>query len=164
VSHAVITVRPAVLVDDARLAAIDRVTWSPAVTPAPRPAPTAGFFKDPERVHEVLVAEDDDTVVGYVALHQSIPLPSHAHVLEVNGLAVDPSRQGCGIGRRLVEAAKAEAARRGVRKLTLRVLAPNTEARRLYERCGFRREGVLEGEFVLDGHLVDDVLMSCRLV
>jgi len=159
----VITLRPAAVADGRRLAEIDRLTWSPAVTPAAQPAPTAGFFKDPQRLDEVLVAEAGDAVVGYVALHQSIPLRSHAHVLEVKGLAVDPSWRGHGIGRQLVEAAMEEAARRGARKLTLRVLAPNTGARRLYERCGFTTEGVLEGEFVLDGRLVDDVLMACWL-
>jgi len=67
------------------------------------------------------------------------------------------------VGRALVEAAKWEAHRRGATKLTLRVLAPNTGARRLYEACGFVVEGVLVGEFLLDGRPVDDVLMACRL-
>ena len=62
-----------------------------------------------------------------------------------------------------MEEAKLEAARRGASKLTLRVLAPNATARRLYEACGFTVEGVLEAEFSFDGQLVDDVLMACRL-
>ena len=36
----------------------------------------------------------------------------------------------------------------------------NPGARRLYERAGFVVEGVLRGEFVLDGVPVDDVLMA----
>lgn len=109
------------------------------------------------------MAEDDGRVVGYVTLHQSIPLATHSHVLEINGLAVDPAHQGQGVGRRLVEEAKREARRRGARKLTLRVLRPNVSARQLYDSCGFAVEGVLEAEFVLQGQPVDDVLMAWHL-
>jgi ribosomal protein S18 acetylase RimI-like enzyme len=158
-----VRIRPADPADLPRLAAIDRDTWSPAVTPAPRRAADAPFTTDLDRLDSVLVAEVDGLVAGYVGLHQEIPLPSHEHVLEINGLAVDPDHQGTGLGRRLVEAAKSEAARRGARKLTLRVLAPNASARRLYESCGFHVVAVLEEEFYLEGRTTDDVLMACRL-
>jgi RimJ/RimL family protein N-acetyltransferase len=59
-----------------------------------------------------------------------------------------------------VEAAAEEATRRGATRLTLRVLAPNAPARALYAACGFTVEGVLAGEFVLEGEPVDDVLMA----
>ena len=81
----------------------------------------------------------------------------------VDGLAVDPDRRRLGIARQLVEAAVAEARHRGARKVTLRVLGPNTGARRVYERCGFVVEGVLRGEFRIDGHDVDDVLLARSL-
>jgi ribosomal protein S18 acetylase RimI-like enzyme len=158
-----IAVRPARAEDDPSLAAIDAAAWSVRVTPGPARESATPFFNDRTQPESVLVAEADGVVAGYVMLHQSIPLPSHEHVLEVNGLAVDPEQQGRGIGRRLIEEAKAAAVRRGARKLNLRVLAPNDNARRLYEACGFTVEGVLVGEFLLEGHLVDDVLMACRL-
>ena len=75
-------------------------------------------------------------------------------------LAVDPAARGRGIGEMLLEAAVAEAARRGARKLTLRVLAGNAPARRLYEWAGFTVEGVLKDEFLIEGRYVDDVLMA----
>ena len=62
-----------------------------------------------------------------------------------------------------MEAAVEEARRRGATKLSLRVLGHNQGARRVYERCGFHVEGVLTGEFVLDGVAVDDVLMARTL-
>jgi len=156
-------IRPARADDDAALAALDAATWSPDVTPGSVPEPGQAFFRDASRVDDILVAELDGQVVGYVALHQAIPLPSHGHVLEINGLAVDPERQGLGTGRALVEAAKHRARTQGARKLSLRVLRPNAAARRLYESCGFSIEGVLRAEFVLDGRAVDDILMACRL-
>lgn len=151
--------------DGAALLEIDFVTWTPVVSPAPAPTreERSSFFVDGRGPDSYLVAEIDGKVSGYVSLHQSIPLPSHAHVLEINGLAVDPSAQGRGVGLALVKGAVAEAVRRGAKKVTLRVLGENAGARRLYERCGFVVEGVLRGEFMLDGKLVDDVLMARRL-
>ena len=162
----VIAVRLASDGDGPALARIDLATWTPAVSPAPAPvdADAYRFFDDRTLPGNVLVAEVDGKVAGWVKVQSPTPLLSHAHVLEIGGLAVDPSRQGVGVGRRLVEAAVQECSRRGARKVTLRVLGPNTAARRLYERCGFEAEGVLHGEFMLQGRYVDDVLMARQLV
>jgi ribosomal protein S18 acetylase RimI-like enzyme len=156
----VITTRPARTDDDAALLAIDIATWTNAVSPAPMPEDRTTFFVEERGPEAYLVAEADGVVSGYISLHQNIPLESHAHVLEINGLAVDPATQGKGVGRHLVEAAVAAAKERGATKVTLRVLGHNTGARRLYERCDFTIEGVLRNEFVLDGRSVDDVLMA----
>ena len=102
--------------------------------------------------------------MGGTMVEQAFPLASHAHVLELQGLAVDPARQRCGAGRRLVEASVEQARRRGARKLALRVLGSNVRARRLYESCGFLVEGVLHAEFFLGGRYVDDVLMARLLI
>lgn len=155
-----IDIRVSGVPDESALLAIDISTWNPRVSPAPAREPGSVFFDHRTRPADVLVADRDGGVVGYVMLHQTIPLESHSHVLEVNGLAVDPAHQGQGLGRRLVGAAKREAGRRDARKLSLRVLSPNVSARRLYESCGFAVEGVLEAEFVLQGQLVDDILMA----
>lgn len=81
----------------------------------------------------------------------------------INGLAVDPAVQGRGTGTALVQAALDLARSRGARRVTLAVLAPNAAARRVYERCGFVEEGVLRGEYLLDGAWVDDVLLAADL-
>jgi RimJ/RimL family protein N-acetyltransferase len=157
-----IDIRPARAEDEQALATIDLQTWSTLASPAPEPDPGRTFFNDQTAPEQVLVAESDGVVAGYVRLHQTIRLPSHAHVLEI-GIAVAPEHQGHGIGGQLLQEAKLAGAQRGARKLTLRVLAANAGARRLYERCGFTVEGVLEAEFLLDGELVDDVMMACRI-
>ena len=105
----------------------------------------------------------DDEPAGYVKLGRVTPLESNAHVLGIKGLVVDPSRRGRGLGRSLVDAAVREAGSRGARRLTLRMLGPNTVARGLYEACGFTVEGVLREEFLLEGRYVDDVLMALEL-
>ncbi|MGJ9411911.1 GNAT family N-acetyltransferase [Aeromicrobium sp. CF4.19] len=161
-------VRPARADDAAALRSVDAATWGSLTSPAPAPDPAAPhpFFSGERSPDGFLVAELEGAVVGYVGLHRTIPLASHAHVLTIDGLGVLPSACGRGVGRALVEAAVAAvalAAERGARRVTLRVLAPNESARRLYERCGFEVEGVLRGEFHLEGRDVDDVLMARTL-
>jgi ribosomal protein S18 acetylase RimI-like enzyme len=154
-------IRPARRDDNTALRALDVATWSWDVSPAPAPPPGRPFFhREEDRPEDVLVADVDGAVAGYVKLGRALPLHSNRHVLEVKGLAVDPAHQGRGVGRALLEAAASEAAARGARRLTLRVLGPNAGARALYESCGFAVEGILRGEFHLDGRDVDDVLMA----
>lgn len=158
-------VRRSTLADGPALARVDLATWTSQASPSAPPDNPAGymFFGETTRPEEVLVAEVDGAVVGFVKLRPVTPLPSHAHVLQIQGLGVDPAYQGRGVGRALLDAAADEARARNARKLSLRVLGRNTTARRLYERAGYRVEGVLAEEFLLDGEYVDDVLMARRL-
>lgn len=148
--------------DERRLAEIDQLTWSWDVAPVPRWPADRDFFRNASP-DDVLVAEDGGRVVGYVGLTHPTPLESNRHVLQIGGVAVDPAAHRRGAGRALLEAAAAEATRRGARRLTLRVLGSNAAAQDLYASCGFVVEGVLVEEFLLDGRYVDDVLMARRL-
>ena len=111
----------------------------------------------------MLVAVVDGEPAGYVTVKPATELQASDHVLHVSGLAVDEAVRRRGVGRALMDAAIADARRRGARRLTLRVLGANEAARRLYDACGFEVEGVLRGEFHLDGVDVDDVLMALAL-
>ena len=157
-----VTIRRARIEDDAALQAVDVATWSWLVAPAGRPDPAAPFFGEGVDPGDVLVA-DCDRVVGYVRVRHPSRLPAGRHVLQINGVAVDPEYRRRGIARALLDAAIAESRSRGARRLTLRVFAPNAAARALYEAAGFEVEGVLRGEFFLDGAYVDDVLMALDL-
>jgi ribosomal protein S18 acetylase RimI-like enzyme len=135
---------------------------APQTTPlAPEEYPDS--FVANTRPDNLLVASADDQVVGVVKLARPTPLTTNAHVLAIEGLAVDPERRGEGIGRSLVSAAVREVKDRGARRLTLRVLGSNWRARALYSSLGFVVEGVLREEFRLDGRYVDDALMALPL-
>ncbi len=159
-----LTVRPAADSDEPALTALDRESMSsPIVSPAEyREHP---FFAGTQP-EDVLVATIDETVVGYAMLKQPLPIPSNGHVLMLNGMGVATSARGQGVGARLLAAVDQHAAERGATRVTLRVLGVNAPARALYERAGYRVEGVLEGEFLLPvgpgGAVVpvDDVLMA----
>lgn len=68
--------------------------------------------------------------------------PKTRHRAKLFGMYVRAESRGRGAGRRLVEAILAEArARPGLEVVYLSVTDSNEEARRLYERCGFRQYG-----------------------
>jgi ribosomal protein S18 acetylase RimI-like enzyme len=156
-----VDVRPARMEDEGAIGRIDALTWTVEVSPAP--ARLGDGFFERNKLEDVLVAEVEGRVAGYAIVRQVLPIPSHAHVLDINGLAVDPEVQGRGVGRALVEACVARAQQQKARKLNLRVLGSNQRARRLYESCGFQVEGLLRGEFLLEGRYVDDVFMTRTL-
>jgi len=165
----VLLLRPARLDDEPSLRALDLQTWTSQVSPGELPRSEQPFLDAATVLADLLVAEVGGVggvggvIVGYARLSPTTSLASNAHVLTVNGLAVAPTHQRTGVGRALLLETVGQARRRGATKVALRVLGPNLGARALYESCGFVVEGVLRGEFVLDGELVDDVLMARHL-
>ncbi|MFI7428602.1 ribosomal protein S18-alanine N-acetyltransferase [Micromonospora sp. NPDC049836] len=106
--------------------------WSPAM-----------FWNELANGHFYRVAVDDDgTVLGYAGL--TVALPDEAWVQTI---AVRRDVQRRGIGRRLLEALLAEAARLGARSTLLEVAADNAPAQRLYATYGFEPIGVRRGYY-----------------
>ncbi|RAJ65396.1 L-amino acid N-acyltransferase YncA [Streptomyces sp. Amel2xB2] len=155
-------VRTATAADEIPLGELDRRNWSPRYAVHPRPVPPyAPFFDAAHLPADHLVAELDGLgVVGFIRVVPPTGLPSHAHVRAVHGLVVDERARRRGVARALLEAACERARQKGAQRMTLRVLGPNRPARELYGALGFLVEGVLPGEFLLDGEYVDDVLMG----
>ena len=83
----------------------------------------------------VLLAEDDTGLVGCVFL---IP---KADVMYIGKFAVDPSRQGEGIGRRLFEACVAVAKAQKFAKIELQARVELTENHAAFTALGFRETG-----------------------
>jgi len=96
-----------------------------------------------------LVAESDGAAVGFALALRA------ADQAELVTVAVEPARQGQGIGRRLVEVLLAELRAGGVERVHLEVRASNAAARALYASLGFtesrRRVGYYrDGEDALE--------------
>ncbi|MEU1126597.1 GNAT family N-acetyltransferase [Streptomyces sp. NPDC005899] len=168
VFHALLPVRPAAPEDRSALGELDRATWSTLHAVQPRPLPPyQPFFDDRHRPEDYLVAEaatgEGQEIAGYLRLVPPTPLACNAHVRQIQGLAVAEWARGHGVARLLLRASYAEARRQGAGRITLRVLGHNAPARALYASEGFAVEGLLPGEFFLNGRYVDDVLMGRSL-
>ncbi|MEU4379611.1 ribosomal protein S18-alanine N-acetyltransferase [Micromonospora echinofusca] len=102
----------------------------------------AMFWNELANGHFYLVAVDDGEVLGYAGL--AVAPPDEAWVQNV---AVRRDAQRRGIGRLLVEALLAEAARLGARSTLLEVAADNAPAQKLYATYGFEPIGVRRGYY-----------------
>ena len=80
-----------------------------------------------------LVRDGDERAVGYIG---TTSLGSWGHL---DRIAVDPSLQGRGYGRILLDIAIRQLTEQGARRIALSTQASNTVSRALYESAGFRR-------------------------
>ena len=97
------------------------------------------------------VLDDDGARIGAIAGH------TWGRVAEIKQLWVDPAARGQGLGLALLDAALAEARRRGCRQVFL--MSYDFQAPGLYERRGFRR--LIEIPDWPEGHV--NVLLGLRL-
>ena len=101
----------------------------------------AMFWNELANGNFYLAAEADGRIVGYAGLSVA---DSEAWV---QNIAVSRDLQRHGIGRRLLEALLAEAARRGTPTVLLEVAVDNEPAQRLYAEYGFDTVGVRRGYY-----------------
>lgn len=88
----------------------------------------------------VLVAEDDQGIVGTVQLITSLP-ENQPHRADVAKLLVHRCARNAGVGQRLMEAIEEAAREQGRTVLVLDTA--NGAAERLYERLGWQRVGTI---------------------
>ncbi len=86
-----------------------------------------------------LVAEEDRKVTGYAGLLMI------AGEGDVTNIAVFPENRGRGTGSFLTETLISEGRKRGMNAFTLEVRVSNQPAIHIYEKLGFRSEGVRKG-------------------
>ncbi|GAA3741980.1 GNAT family N-acetyltransferase [Micromonospora maritima] len=100
---------------------------------------------DPDHPFTTLVAEDDGLVTGFTTFgpyrnnqDRDDLDPAHGELLAIY---LEPAYWGSGVGRTLLDAARAGLAERGWTGYRLWVLADNARARRFYERAGHSPDG-----------------------
>ncbi len=103
-----------------------------------------------------LIADEPAGIVGFI-LARAI-----AGEAEVLTLAVAPWARRGGVGLALVEAAAAEAARRGALAVFLEVAADNPAALALYRRAGFEQAGLRRAYYARGGAAPADALVLRR--
>jgi ribosomal protein S18 acetylase RimI-like enzyme len=98
-----------------------------------RPAPMDDDYAEKMREGHLFVAEDD-SVIGLIVL-----IRKRDHVL-IENVAVDPRRQGTGVGRALLDYAETRTRRDRLRVVRLYTNAAMTENLILYHRLGYRED------------------------
>ncbi len=129
--------------------------WEQMVFPHD-PWTAAGFWSELAGVPETrfyLLADIDGEPAGYGGLM------CLGDAADIQTIAVVPHHQGHGVGRALLEALIAEAARRGAATVMLEVRSDNAPALHLYESRGFDRQAYRR-DYYGRGH--DAVVMRLR--
>ena len=85
---------------------------------------------------EVIVADVDEKIAGFFTIYDDIDSVRFGRRAWVEDLAVDPGQRSRGIGKALIEAAKAWAREHGASHLELDSGLGRVDAHRFYEREG----------------------------
>ena len=96
----------------------------------------------------------DGEIVGYAVIDTQV-LPES----ELFNIAVDPEHRGKGFSKLLMDAALADVIQRGAETVLLEVRASNAAAIGLYEKYGFKQNGVRKGYY---SQPKEDAVLMCR--
>ena len=129
-----VTVRPAVAADGEQMRRLADAAYGHYVRRIGRPpAPMLADYSRIAGESHVWVAEEQGRLVGFLVLE---PRPDH---LLLDNVAVDPDRQGTGVGGRLLALAEDQARLLGLSEVRLFTHAAMTENLEHYPRRGYRQ-------------------------
>jgi ribosomal protein S18 acetylase RimI-like enzyme len=115
-----------------------------------------------DRAFEVLVAELDGALVGYVKLGPPhLPFEPRGEAAELRQLYVVEEVKGQGVADELIRWVIERARDKRADNLYLSVFTENHRARRFYERYGFEPEGTYA--FMVGTHADEDIVMRLKL-
>ena len=127
-----VPLRPATEADVPRLSELVRAAYERYVERlGGPPRPMTDDYAEVVRTHEVTVAERDGEILGLVVLGVD------DEGFFVDNVAVDPSHQGMGVGRALLEHAELAARRAGFDSIYLYTHERLVENLALYSRIGY---------------------------
>lgn len=153
-----IKIRPSKYKDFKQLIALENLIWNKTNTPMPIIWDSIEEYAEHFPPGSQFVAIVDGRVAGNTSVKHPTPLPCNQHVWEM-AIGVHPDFQGMQIGSKLLQYLSVEGKKRGIRKISLRVLSTNQPAISFYQKNGYKVQGVLEKEFYLNGEYIDDILM-----
>lgn len=127
-----VTIRPASQADAAAVTACVCAAYQRYIQRiGKQPGPMLEDYSTVIHEHQVHVAERGQHILGVLVLVET------SEGLLIDNVAVDPSSQGIGVGRHLLEFAEAEARRRGLLSIYLSTNEKMTENQELYSRIGY---------------------------
>jgi L-amino acid N-acyltransferase YncA len=117
------------------------------------------WFHDHQGRFSVLVAEKEGKVIGWASLNP------YSHRCAYKGVAdlsvyIDRNYRGQGVGSTLLEALEKAAKEQEFYKIVLFTFPFNQGGQGLYQKMGYRQVGVFEKQGVMDGELIDVMIME----
>lgn len=110
--------------------------WSIGYDAAEVPVRTSGDFYRLPRTHAVWVADADGDIAGFIAFRDESPGIGY-----IEDIAVHPELRRFGVGRRLIDKARAELVHLGFDEVVLKVKTRAAWAVAFYEALGFHMLG-----------------------
>lgn len=105
-----------------------------------------------------LLAISDDHIVGFLSAERGRPNRIQHTAYVVTGIR--KAYQGMGIGTSLFQELDKWAVENHITRLELTVMCPNTIAKHLYEKNGFKVEGKKEKAMLVNNDYVDEYYMA----
>lgn len=106
----------------------------------------------------LLVAEDGEEIVGFISAQRgTLNRVKHTAYIVVG---IRKAFQGKGIGKEFFKRLDLWAKDKGITRLELTVMCPNTVAKTLYEKNSFVVEGIKKNSMIVDGKYVDEFYMA----
>lgn len=106
----------------------------------------------------IIGAVEDGDLIGYLSakIGAYLRLKKTAYLV----IGILKAYQGRGIGHQLFEHLEAWTHENGIHRLELTVLVTNAQAIALYQKNGFKIEGVRQESMCVDGQFIDEFYMS----
>ena len=103
---------------------------------------------------------DDNTLMGMFKFMPKLYRASH--IVSLGGVAIHPSFAGKGHGQRMLDQIILMGKEKGFIRMELGVSVINTKAIHLYEKAGFKKEGLLKKYIYLrnENLYLDDIVMA----
>jgi L-phenylalanine/L-methionine N-acetyltransferase len=106
------------------------------------------------------VYEETDELIGMFKLVPKLYRASH--ITSLGAVAIHPAFSGKGYGRRMLDQIILLGKEKGFLRMELGVSTINTKAIHLYEKAGFKKEGLLKKYIYLQNEnlFLDDIIMA----
>ena len=142
-------IRPASMEDFLTIVKIENVTNQ-------LPWTKQQFISSMEVGHYSVVLEEAEIIIGFAIYSPIIP---ESHLINI---AIDPTHQGKGFGKQLLEQVIFQNKTIGVKIISLEVRASNETAINLYEKIGFSKDAI-RPDYYSGNPKEDALLMSLKI-
>ncbi|WP_337035222.1 arsinothricin resistance N-acetyltransferase ArsN1 family A [Paenibacillus illinoisensis] len=117
------------------------------------------WFNKHQGRYSVLIAEQNDQVVGWASINSYNPRSAYDGVGDLS-IYIHRDHRGKGIGKQLLQKLEEIGKQNNFYKFILFTFPFNTLGQSLYHRAGYREVGVFQSQGVLEGNFVDVMAME----